>query len=140
MTSGLPSEADTVTAGLHVPTANSAPSRSRIGCFLRSQRPAAKCAAKICGSPFDAELRARYLSLDRSVYWEVTMRVAKDDVDVKLQIPGAVIRQRTNFGNARGYDDISGEYFTLIGRGRYDTALSRTGWKSVPVPALGICH
>jgi len=41
------------------------------------------------------------------------MRVAKDDIDVKLQIPGAVIRQRTNFGNASGYDQISGEYFTL---------------------------
>jgi hypothetical protein len=41
------------------------------------------------------------------------MRVAKDDVDVKLQIPGAVIRQRTNFGSASGYDHISGEYFTL---------------------------
>ena len=41
------------------------------------------------------------------------MRIAKDDVDVRMEIPGAVIRQRMDFGNARGYDRISGEYFTL---------------------------
>ena len=41
------------------------------------------------------------------------MRVAKDDVDVRMQIPGAVIRQRTGFGNVRGFDKISGEYFSL---------------------------
>ena len=41
------------------------------------------------------------------------MRVAKDDVEVKMQIPGAVIRQRTGFGNVSGFDKISGEYFTL---------------------------
>ena len=37
------------------------------------------------------------------------MRIAKDDVDVKLQIPGAVIRQRTEFGDASGLGKISGE-------------------------------
>lgn len=41
------------------------------------------------------------------------MRVAKDDVDIKMQIPGAVIRQRTEFGSASGYDKVSGEYFSL---------------------------
>ena len=41
------------------------------------------------------------------------MRVAKDSVDVRMEIPGAVIRQRTDFGNVRGFDTISGEYFTL---------------------------
>jgi hypothetical protein len=41
------------------------------------------------------------------------MRVAKEDVNVKMQIPGAVIRQRTDFGDASGYGKISGEYFTL---------------------------
>ncbi len=41
------------------------------------------------------------------------MRVAKDDVDVRMEIPGAVIRQRTGFGTVRGFDAISGEYFTL---------------------------
>jgi hypothetical protein len=41
------------------------------------------------------------------------MRVAKDDVDVRMEIPGAVIRQRTEFGNVSGFDKISGEYFTL---------------------------
>lgn len=41
------------------------------------------------------------------------MRVPKDQVDVKLAIPGAVIRQRNDFGNMQGYDRISAKYFTL---------------------------
>jgi len=41
------------------------------------------------------------------------MRVAKDKVDLKLEIPGAVIRQQTDFGEAGGFGKISGEYFTL---------------------------
>jgi hypothetical protein len=41
------------------------------------------------------------------------MRVAKDNVDVRMQIPGAVIRQRKDFGDVSGFGKISGEYFTL---------------------------
>jgi hypothetical protein len=41
------------------------------------------------------------------------MRVAKEKVDVQLEIPGAVIRQRTGFGDVSGFEAISGEYFTL---------------------------
>jgi len=41
------------------------------------------------------------------------MRLAKDDVDVKMQIPGAVIRQRMNFGDATGLGKMGCEYFTL---------------------------
>lgn len=41
------------------------------------------------------------------------MRVTMDQVDVRMQIPGVVIRQRTDFGDATGFDTISGEYFTL---------------------------
>ena len=41
------------------------------------------------------------------------MRIAKQDVDVQLQLPGAVIRQRKEFGDASGYGKISGEYFSL---------------------------
>ncbi len=41
------------------------------------------------------------------------MRVAKEQVDVKMEIPGAVIRQRTDFGDVSGFDMISGECFTL---------------------------
>jgi hypothetical protein len=41
------------------------------------------------------------------------MRIAKEDVDIKLEIPGAVIRQRTDFGDATGLGKISGEYFSL---------------------------
>ena len=41
------------------------------------------------------------------------MRVAKEKVDVQLEIPGAVIRQRMDFGDVSGYDTMSGECFTL---------------------------
>ena len=41
------------------------------------------------------------------------MRVSKEDADVKMQIPGAVIRQHKDFGDATGLGKISGEYFTL---------------------------
>jgi hypothetical protein len=41
------------------------------------------------------------------------MHVAKEQVDVKMQIPGAVIRQRKDFGDATGLGKISGEYFSL---------------------------
>ena len=41
------------------------------------------------------------------------MRVAKENVDVKMEIPGAVIRQRTDFGDAGGFGRMSGECFTL---------------------------
>ena len=41
------------------------------------------------------------------------MRVAKEKVDVQLETPGAVIRQRKGFGDVSGFDAISGECFTL---------------------------
>jgi hypothetical protein len=41
------------------------------------------------------------------------MHVAKDSIEVKLQIPGAVMRQRTDMGDASGVGRISGEYFSL---------------------------
>lgn len=41
------------------------------------------------------------------------MRVAKENVDVRMEIPGAVIRQRRDFGDVSGFDKISGECFTL---------------------------
>ncbi len=41
------------------------------------------------------------------------MRITKSDVDVRMEIPGAVIRQQTGFGDATGFDKVSGEYFSL---------------------------
>lgn len=41
------------------------------------------------------------------------MKVAKENVDVQMDIPGAVLRQTMNFGDATGYGKISGEYFSL---------------------------
>jgi hypothetical protein len=44
---------------------------------------------------------------------DTIMRVAKEDVDVKMEIPGAVIRQRTDFGDASGLGKFSAEYFSF---------------------------
>ena len=41
------------------------------------------------------------------------MRIAKDHVDVQMEIPGVTIRQHKGFGSVAGFSDISGEYFTL---------------------------
>lgn len=41
------------------------------------------------------------------------MRIAKQDVDVKLAIPGATLRQQLDFGDASGFNKISAEYFSL---------------------------
>jgi hypothetical protein len=41
------------------------------------------------------------------------MRVGKEQVDLRLEIPGAVLRQRTGFGDVSGYGMISCEHFTL---------------------------
>lgn len=41
------------------------------------------------------------------------MRIAKKDIPIKLNAPGAVARQKMDFGDASGYTRISGEYFSL---------------------------
>jgi hypothetical protein len=41
------------------------------------------------------------------------MRIAKTDVPVKIEAPGAIARLRTEFGSAQGYTNISAEYFSL---------------------------
>ena len=41
------------------------------------------------------------------------MRIAKQDIPVRIDVPGAVARQQKEFGNAAGYGTISGEYFSL---------------------------
>ena len=41
------------------------------------------------------------------------MRIAKEDVNVKMQIPGAVVRQHMDFGDATGLGKISCEFFSL---------------------------
>lgn len=41
------------------------------------------------------------------------MRIAKDDIPVRIDAPGAIARQKTDFGDASGYGKISGEYFSL---------------------------
>ena len=41
------------------------------------------------------------------------MKISRDNIEVKMQIPGATLRQHMNFGEAGGLGKISGEYFSL---------------------------
>jgi hypothetical protein len=41
------------------------------------------------------------------------MRIAKEDIPVVVNAPGATARREMNFGNATGYGAIGGEYFSL---------------------------
>lgn len=41
------------------------------------------------------------------------MRIAKDDVPIRIDVPGATARQETEFGDASGYGKLGGEYFSL---------------------------
>jgi hypothetical protein len=41
------------------------------------------------------------------------MRMAKNDVPVKVDAPGATARQMTDFGDATGYGTMGGEYFSF---------------------------
>lgn len=41
------------------------------------------------------------------------MRIAKNDVPVRIDVPGATARQKTGFGDATGYGPIGGDYFSL---------------------------
>ena len=41
------------------------------------------------------------------------MRIAKNDVPIRINVPGAVARQIPDFGDATGYGKIGGEYFSL---------------------------
>lgn len=39
--------------------------------------------------------------------------MTKNDIPVKIDIPGAKARQQPDFGNAAGYSQLGGEYFSL---------------------------
>lgn len=41
------------------------------------------------------------------------MKIQKNEIEIKMEIPGAILRQHMNFGDATGYGKISGEYFSL---------------------------
>ena len=41
------------------------------------------------------------------------MHIAKENIEVRLALPGAVLRQQKGFGDVTGYGKISGEYFSL---------------------------
>ena len=41
------------------------------------------------------------------------MRIARNDVPVKINVEGAVARQQVGFGDASGFGKMAGEYFSL---------------------------
>jgi hypothetical protein len=41
------------------------------------------------------------------------MRIAKEDIPVRIDVPGATARQQTDFGDATGYGKMGAEYFSF---------------------------
>jgi hypothetical protein len=41
------------------------------------------------------------------------MRIAKNEIPVKIDVPGAVARQVNGFGDSSGFGALGGEYFSL---------------------------
>ena len=41
------------------------------------------------------------------------MRISKDQIPAKINVPGAVARQAVEFGDASGFGKMAGEYFSL---------------------------
>jgi len=41
------------------------------------------------------------------------MHLRKSDIPVKINVPGAIARQKTEFGDATGFGKFAGEYFSL---------------------------
>jgi hypothetical protein len=41
------------------------------------------------------------------------MRISKNDIPAKINVPGAVARVAPNFGSATGFGKMGGEYFSL---------------------------
>lgn len=50
------------------------------------------------------------------------MRIAKEDVPVRIDVPGAKARQQPGFGDVSGYGEMGAEYFSF-GAGTDITAL-----------------
>jgi hypothetical protein len=45
--------------------------------------------------------------------WEANMHIAKNQIPAKINVPGAVARPATDFGDATGLGTMGGEYFSL---------------------------
>ena len=41
------------------------------------------------------------------------MRIAKDDIPVRIDVPGATARQKGGFGDVSGYETMGAEYFSF---------------------------
>jgi hypothetical protein len=64
------------------------------------------------------ESRYRTVSLRRSIARPKLIRgpivkIAKQDIPVKISVPGAIARQQLEFGDATGYSKMAGEYFSF---------------------------
>jgi hypothetical protein len=53
------------------------------------------------------------LKLVEPVRKEPIMRISKDQIPAKINVPGAVARVASDFGDATGFGKMGGEYFSL---------------------------
>ena len=55
---------------------------------------------------------------------DMTMHIKKENIPVRIDLPGAIARQQTEFGDVTGYSKMGSEYFSL-GAGTDITELLR---------------
>ena len=53
------------------------------------------------------------MKLVEPVKKEPVMRISKDQIPAKINVPGAVARVATDFGDATGFGKMGGDYFSL---------------------------
>jgi hypothetical protein len=76
------------------------------------------------------------------------MRIARNDVPVMIQAPGAVARLHTGFGDATGYGTMTAEYFSLdagtdiapLLRGLVDDACHAPHWGYLAAGSLTVSY
>jgi hypothetical protein len=61
----------------------------------------------------NGEDRASAIDTRRHHRNAVAMHISKDQIPAKIDVPGAVARQATDFGDASEFGEMSGEYFSL---------------------------
>jgi len=67
------------------------------------------------------------------------MRTTKEDIPVRIDVPGATARQKTGFGDVTGYGKMGAEYFPF-GAGTDITELLRgLEGDMCQSPPLGLC-
>lgn len=66
------------------------------------------------------------------------MQITKNDIPTKIDVPGARVRQATDFGDPSGFATLGAEYISPWSRHRHSASSRRPGRRHLPLSPLGI--